>query len=625
MTAAVPTIASWLRRPTDDVAHAAYVAVTSLAITAGLAGFPSGPAHALGPISTCAEVALALGGGALVLRLVTFRRLSAAAALVACTTAVVTWLAADRLHAATFGGHLDRHRLALLFEALRSHAVSLDAGLLAAFVVGMGLVATFLRASLVALSYGPRPSGPWAAGLRTPALAALGLLVLVERGGRGDDTARESLPWSSRSEAHAGSTPATDPVRSPFGNEAEERMFATLQRDRASLLAGEITATRRPSIVIVHAESVRFDMLRDDVMPNTLRLSKTCISPSHHYSTSNNTGSSMFGIMTGLPVSYYHLARRENAKPLPLEILKKLGYSISAYYSSYLSTYDGLCDLFFRGLADHIDDERDGTPDVADAAIATRYAAEIAKRDPAIPTFDYIVLESSHYDYAYPPEFEKFTPTATLGFGVRDGIVRRDGIVDELKPRAPFIRNRYQNSILFVDTLIDKIARAWAARRGEVVLIVTGDHGEAFWEHGTFGHGMSLADEQVRVPLVMCLPDANSTRYVYSSHEDILPTVFDFMGLRVPGVPFLAGKSLLRYDAARDVSVFGYGLTGSEYDSRLAVAGDGLKVVYVNRPPFSTVQVYRDGDYEVPEPLSTELEARVADLKLRAVQERVTR
>jgi hypothetical protein len=112
MTTAVPTIATWLRRPTDDVAHAAYVAVTSFAITAGLGGLSSEPA--LGRISTCAELALALGGGALVLRRATFRRLSAAAALVACTTAVLTWLAADRLHAATFGGHLDRHRLALL-------------------------------------------------------------------------------------------------------------------------------------------------------------------------------------------------------------------------------------------------------------------------------------------------------------------------------------------------------------------------------------------------------------------------------------------------------------------------------------------------------------------------------
>jgi membrane-anchored protein YejM (alkaline phosphatase superfamily) len=332
----------------------------------------------------------------------------------------------------------------------------------------------------------------------------------------------------------------------------------------------------------------------------------------------------MFGLLSGLPVSYYAIARREKARPLPLQVLAKLGYSTSAYYSQYLSTYDGLCDLFFRGVVDHIDDENASTADGADAALVERYVADVAKRDPSLPTFDYVVLESSHYDYAYPAAFEKFTPTATLGVGLRDGILRGEGIVAKLRPRAPAIRNRYQNSIVWVDSLIDKIAAAWAARRDDVIFVVVGDHGEAFWEHDTFGHGMSLNDEQVRVPLVMCLPGVTTTRYAYSSHEDVFPTIFDFMGLKT-GAAFMAGKSLLGYDPARDLAVFGYGLTGTESDARLGVAGDGLKVVYLNRPPFETLDVFREGDVEVPLPAGGDLEARIEDLKARAFEERVIR
>jgi sulfatase-like protein len=625
LTARLPTLAAWLRRPAADAVQGAYLVLLSAGLTAWLAWTGPVEARALASIATAfAQVVLAAGGAAVLLRTASRGRLSSAASLVASTTVVLAWVGADRLHVVVFGDHLDRARLGLLYEALRSRAVKPDVGLLAALVGAAIVIALMLRALLVALTYlpGRERLAQSAARLRAPIAAALALLVLADPGGAAGDALRAPLPWS-HNQPTAKAVPPPD-ATSPLDG-AEERLFARLERDRGALLGGPLSAHRRPSIVILHAESVRFDMMRGDVMPNTLRLSKECLSPRHHYSTSNNTGSGMFGILAGLPVSYYALARRDGAKPLPLQILKKLGYSLSAYYSSYLSTYDGLCDLFFKGVVDSVDEERDPRPDVADAAIVEHYLAALAKRDPREPTFDYLVFESSHYDYAYPPEFEKFVPTATLGTGIRDGIVRRQGINDELKPLAPLIRNRYQNSILWTDSLIQRIVAAWASRRDDVVLVVTGDHGEAFWEHGTFGHGLSLSDDQVRVPLVMCLPGAPATRYAYSSHADIFATIFDFMGLEAGGVPFMAGKSLLRYDAARDLAVFGYGLTGSLSDERLAAAGDGLKVVFVNRTPLSTISVSLDGDIELPAQLPADVEARVADLKLRAVDARILR
>ena len=87
----------------------------------------------------------------------------------------------------------------------------------------------------------------------------------------------------------------------------------------------------------------------------------------------------------------------------------------------------------------------------------------------------------------------------------------------------------------------------------------------------------------------------------------------------------LAGKSLLRYDAARGTSPSSVtGSRGAE-DDRLGVAGDGLKVVFINRPPFETLSVSRDGDVPIQTPLPPDIEARVADLKLRSVEERIIR
>ena len=620
----MPVLAAWLRRPLDHAAAAAYLLVTSSALTAWLAWGDEGHAHAAFALITCvAQLALFVGGAAWLVHVLARGRVSRAAALVASTCVVVAWVGADRLHVITFGEHLSRSRLAELYEALRSHAVRFDGGLFTALLAALVIAGTLLRGLLVALTYLPRRASVRPSGVGSAAIAVVVVLAVV--GTREDDgTLRASLPWS-RDEAATPATSAATDAPSPFGSDAEERMFARLQRDRDGILAGPLSARRRPSVVIMHLESTRFDMLREDVMPNTLRLSKSCLSAGHHYSTSNNTGSSMFGLLNGLPVSYYPLARRDGAKPLPLQILKKLGYSLSAYYSSYLATYEGLCDLFFQGLVDHMHEERNPLADRADAALIDHYVAELASRDPRQPRFDYLVIESSHYDYSYPPEFEKFTPTATLGIGREVGMLSQSKITSELKARGPLIRNKYQNSILWADSLVEKVVEAWAKHRDDVILVITGDHGEAFWEHGTFGHTLSLLDEQVRVPMVMCIPDVSSTRYEYSSHEDVFATIFDFMGLQGPSEPLLAGKSLLRYDPARDLSVIGYGLTGTQLDDRLGVAGDGLKVVFVNRPPFDTIHAYRDGDVDLPTPLPPDLEARASDLKLRSFEERIIR
>ena len=50
---------------------------------------------------------------------------------------------------------------------------------------------------------------------------------------------------------------------------------------------------------------------------------------------------------------------------------------------------------------------------------------------------------------------------------------------------------------------------------GRSIVIVTSDHGEEFGEHGIFGHGASLFEAAVRVPLIISLPD--STRALVSS------------------------------------------------------------------------------------------------------------
>ncbi len=59
-------------------------------------------------------------------------------------------------------------------------------------------------------------------------------------------------------------------------------------------------------------------------------------------------------------------------------------------------------------------------------------------------------------------------------------------------------------SVAAVSALLGALEAMDPARRVSVVLL--GDHGEEFWEHGGMGHGHSLHEEVLRVPLAVTLP-----------------------------------------------------------------------------------------------------------------------
>jgi len=69
----------------------------------------------------------------------------------------------------------------------------------------------------------------------------------------------------------------------------------------------------------------------------------------------------------------------------------------------------------------------------------------------------------------------------------------------------------------------------WA---GNTAIILTADHGEAFGEHGHWGHGRELWEPLVRVPLIVYVPGAEPRRIgAKRSHIDVVPTVLELMGL----------------------------------------------------------------------------------------------
>jgi choline-sulfatase len=109
-------------------------------------------------------------------------------------------------------------------------------------------------------------------------------------------------------------------------------------------------------------------------------------------------------------------------------------------------------------------------------------------------------------------------------------------------------RNLYDQEIWYTDKHIGRVldyvaSQPWA---DETAIVMTADHGEAFYEHGMLFHGSEIWEELVRVPLLVYVPGAEPRRVPQRrSHIDIAPTILELMGVPLPDDDSLRGHSLL--------------------------------------------------------------------------------
>ena len=111
---------------------------------------------------------------------------------------------------------------------------------------------------------------------------------------------------------------------------------------------------------------------------------------------------------------------------------------------------------------------------------------------------------------------------------------------------------RYMNALHEGDVALGTLVEGLRRRHllDNTLLVVYGDHGEAFGEHpGNFAHTLFIHDENVRIPLVIAAPgvmDRSVRVPTIASVIDIAPTILDLVGLRAE--PRYQGASLLQVD-----------------------------------------------------------------------------
>lgn len=158
-------------------------------------------------------------------------------------------------------------------------------------------------------------------------------------------------------------------------------------------------------------------------------------------------------------------------------------------------------------------------------------------------------------------------------------------------------REEYFHAYLQTVRHADKFARSLLAGLSnhgvlkDAIVIITGDHGEAFGEHGLWQHDAVPYQEVTRVPLIAWGPSwLGPPRRVSGlrHHIDILPTLLDITGVSWSGR--LPGKSLLSSDGHPYVVSSGW------YTNYcLSLRKDHLKYIfYYDRKPIEVFDLKSD-------------------------------
>lgn len=110
------------------------------------------------------------------------------------------------------------------------------------------------------------------------------------------------------------------------------------------------------------------------------------------------------------------------------------------------------------------------------------------------------------------------------------------------EPHAPYgdpsdgrpARERYAGEVAEADRQVQRLLDAMAPVAVDTLVVVAGDHGEAFGEHGEVAHSVFVYDTTLRVPLILAGPGVTTAQRSQGpvSLVDVAPTI-----ARVSGLP----------------------------------------------------------------------------------------
>jgi len=323
-------------------------------------------------------------------------------------------------------------------------------------------------------------------------------------------------------------------------------------------------------VIIIYLESWRYDLLKNKPSPaprleSVLRegyfFNRSYASASH----SNYSNPAFW--FSQYPMRSRQASTLRRSDPWPRKsvftALKDLGYS-TAYVSSQNEKWGNMIgwmkapgiDFFFhsedyRGTTWENKDDLDGLALMIKMKIATSGKVEDSEtmkiawdwigKNSTVPFAIGITLQNTHFNYFIPDGAEQPFQPSVIDFPTPYYVWPKD--------KKEHVYNRYLNAVYNVDKLLGeffdqlKASGLWE----KSCILITGDGGEAFYEHGFGNHSGPAYDECVR-SLTWLKPPAQNYNPQWAvvekpvSHVDLIPSIFDILALPIPGefqgIPF---------------------------------------------------------------------------------------
>jgi len=305
------------------------------------------------------------------------------------------------------------------------------------------------------------------------------------------------------------------------------------------------TLAKKPDVFFFVVETLRADALRPEVAPFMCRWRDECQPLAETWAASNATHLSWFSMLSGrLPV-FLEDGRQAAKLALLPAVLKASGYRVEARMVADYEYMDMLATNYGKPHEMHVLENLDEqsrehlfkTPE-REVRMLMRLQQSVLSR--ADGGFYITAFDAPHYPYKWAAQF-----TPPIADFDANPMVPLQPSTDEVRR----IVNRYLNSVAWVDGQMAEFV-AWLKAQGrydEAIIIVTGDHGEEFKEHGSWFHCSALNEPQTRVPILIKWPRSmgRGPAVPQASHLDIVPSVFDALGCERALWEDLPGQSLL--------------------------------------------------------------------------------
>lgn len=311
----------------------------------------------------------------------------------------------------------------------------------------------------------------------------------------------------------------------------------------------------RPNLLVITVESLRADMLSPEVMPNTWRFAAGGRRFMDHASGGSASRFGTFTLVYGLHGSYFAPVYAERASPVLVDTLVELGYDIRVFGTAPM-TFPELRSTAWVRVPESVEDALEPAPgESRDAELLRRYTRWLDTRPKDRPFFAFAFLDAPHFRYHVVEDRAPFKPYA-------DGLDRAVLSADTAASLGPALMNRYRNAVFDADHTIGAMLDA-LDRDGELdrtVVVITGDHGEEFFEHGYWGHTSNFTHTQVEVPMVMRGPGVPpGIERAPTSHVDVAPTLLEMLGASpADRDAWTVGGNMLAPDPARARVVSGW-------------------------------------------------------------------